>query len=86
MILPHVVFWNHQFIERTQILIVLHDFARHSGSHWYFNFLTRVLDGFFEFRILGVDEIDSTQFSCIVKMNLFFRPFLLFLQLGVLSH
>ena len=34
----------------------------------------------------GVDEIDSTQFSCIVKMNLFFSPFLLFLQLGVLSH
>ena len=34
----------------------------------------------------GVNEIDSTQFSCIVKMNLFFSPFLLFLQLGVLSH
>ena len=39
-------------------------------SHWCFQFLTRVLDGFFEFRILRVGEIDSSQFSCVVKMNL----------------
>ena len=45
-----------------------------------------VLDGFLEFLILGVDEINSPQFSCVVQMNLSFRPFLLFLQLCILSH
>ena len=35
---------------------------------------TRVLDGFLEFRILGVDEIDPTQFSCVLQMELFMRP------------
>ena len=39
-----------------------------------------------EFRILGVDEIDPTQFSFVFKMELFLRPLLLLLQLGVLSH
>ena len=34
--------------------------------------------GFLEFLILGVDEINSTQFSCVVKMNLFFRPLFAF--------
>ena len=34
----------------------------------------------------SVDEIDSLQFSCVFKMELFVRPFLLLLQLGVLSH
>ena len=51
-----------------------------------FQLLTCVLDGFLEFLILGVDEINSTQFSCVFEMNLFFRPLLFFLQLGMLSH
>ena len=50
------------------------------------NFLRAFFDGFFEFRILRVDEIDSSQFSCVFKMELFIRPLLLFFQLGVLSH
>ena len=40
----------------------------------------------FKFRILGVDEIDPTQFSCVFEVELFLRPLLLLLQLGVLSH
>ena len=36
-----------------------------------FQLLTLVLDGFFEFRILGVEEIDSPQFSWVFKMELF---------------
>ena len=55
-------------------------------SEGFWSQILRVLDGFFEFRILGVDEIDSTQFSCVFKMNLFLRPLLLFLQLCMLSH
>ena len=35
---------------------------------------------------LGVDEINSPQFSTVFKMDLFIRPLLLLLQLGVLSH
>ena len=50
------------------------------------NFLPRVLDGFLKFRILGVDEIDPSQFSSVFKTELFIRPLLLLLQLGVLSH
>ena len=45
-----------------------------------------ILYGFFEFRILGVDEIDPSQFSCVFQMELFFRPLLLLLQLGMLSQ
>ena len=65
---------------------ILHNFTGHRRSHWCFQLLTCVLDGFFEFRILGVDEIDSTQFSSIFKVYLFLRPLLLLLLLGVLSH
>ena len=43
----------------------------------------RILDGFFEFLVLRVDEIDSSQFSCVFKMELFIRPLLLLLQLGI---
>ena len=67
----HVLF----FVRSTTPPILLHNFTG-----------TCVLDGFLEFLILWVDEIDSTQFSCIVKMNLFFRPLLLCLQLCILSH
>ena len=36
--------------------------------------------------ILGADEIDPSQFSCIFKIELLIRPLLLLLQLGILSH
>ena len=65
---------------------IFHDFTGHSRSDWCFQLLTWVLDGFFEFRILGVDVMDPSQFSCVFKVELFLRPFLLLLQLGVLSH
>ena len=65
---------------RSTTPTILHNFTGHSRSNWCFQLLTRILDGFFEFRILGVDEINSTQFSSVFKMNLFFRPLLFFLQ------
>ena len=68
------------------ILIVLAYLSRHSGNHWCFQFLACVLDAFFEFRILRVNEIDPSQFSCVFKVELFVRPFLLLLQLDILSH
>ena len=71
---------------RSATPTILHNFAGHSRSHWCFQLLTVVLDGFLEFLILGVDEIDPTQFSCFLKMELLFRPLLLFLQFGMLSH
>ena len=46
------------FVGCTTPTILFHNFAWHSRSHWCFQLLTRVLDGFFEFRILRVDEID----------------------------
>ena len=64
----------------------LPQFSRHSRSHWCFQLLTRVLDGFSEFLVLRVDEMDPSQFSSVFKMELFIRPLLLLLQLGVLSH
>ena len=48
-----------------------------------FPIFSGIPNGFFEFRILGVDEIDPTQFSCVFKVVLFLRPLLLFLQLGM---
>ena len=65
---------------------IFHNFAGHGRSHWCFQLFTRVLDGFFKFRILGVDEIDPTQFSSIFEVDLFLRPLLLLLLLGMLSH
>ena len=56
---------------------IIHTFTRQSRSNRCFQFLTSMLDGFFEFLILQVDEIDSSQFSCVFKMELFFRPLLL---------
>ena len=69
-----------------QFLIVFKNFAEHSRSHWCFQFLTSIPDGFLEFLILRVDEMDSSQFSCVFKMELFIRPLLLFLSFGMLSH
>ena len=42
-----------------QFLIILQGIARATDVS---NFLRAVLDGFFEFRVLGVDEIDPSQF------------------------
>ena len=46
------------------ILALLACLARHSQSDWCFQLLTRILDGFFEFLVLSVNEIDPSQFSC----------------------
>ena len=60
--------------------------ARHSKSNWCFQFLTSILDGFPEFLILRVNEIDPSQFSCVLKTELIIWPLMLLLQLGILSH
>ena len=66
-----------------QFFVILQGIA---GATDVSNFLRAFLMGFFEFRILRVDEIDPSQFSCVFKVELFLRPLLLLLQLGVLSH
>ena len=53
------------------MLIVLADLARHGGGDWSFQFLASILDGFFEFLILRVDEIDPSQFSCAIELKFF---------------
>ena len=42
------------------MLTLLACLARHSGSFWCFQFLARILDGFFEFLVLRVNEINSS--------------------------
>ena len=95
-ILPCAVLQIHQLPEHTQVLFSLcwihqshnsffHNFTRHSRSDWCFQLITRVLDGFFEFLVLRVSEIDLSQFSCVFKMEFNIRPFSLLLQLGILS-
>ena len=96
--LPYAVFWIHQLPEHTQVLffnfvgctsptilffIILQGIA---GATDVSNFLRAFLMGFFKFLILRVNEIDTSQFSCVIQMELFFRPLLLLLQLGILSH
>ena len=44
---------------------ILHNFIGHSRSNWRFQLLTRILDCLFKFRILKVDEMDPSQFSCV---------------------
>ena len=78
-ILPYAFLWIHQlprkscfiFIGCTNPTILLYNFARHNRSQRFFQFLTSILDGFFEFLILRVNEIDPSQFSCVFKMELF---------------
>ena len=53
------------------ILIVLSSLATHSGSHWCFQFLASILDGLLKFLVLGVDEINPSQFSCVIEVRLF---------------
>ena len=57
-----------------------------AGATGVSNFLRAFLMVFLKFLVLRVDEIDSSQFSCVIQMELFMWPLLLFLQLGVLSH
>ena len=52
------------------ILFALVNFAGHSRSHWCFQFLMSVLDGLLEFLVHRVNEIDPSQFSCVIKMEL----------------
>ena len=59
------------FISSHPMLTVLACLARHRGSHWCFQILASILDGFFEFLVLEVDEVDSSQFSCIIEFWLF---------------
>ena len=75
----------HVFV-RSATPTILHNFTWHSRRHWRFQFLTRVLNGLFEFFVLRVDEIDPSQFSCVIKMELFIRPLLLLLQLNISSQ
>ena len=39
--------------------------AKHSRSHRRFQFLASIIDGFFEFLVLRVNEINSSKFSGI---------------------
>ena len=58
------------------------EFCRHCRSNWYFQSLTSILDGFLEFLILRVNEVDPSQFSCVIQMELFIRPLLHLLPLN----
>ena len=44
------------------MLTVLACLERHGGSPWCFQFLSSILDGFFEFLVLRVNEINSSLF------------------------
>ena len=63
------------FEDARKLRGILRNFTGHSRSHRCFQLLTRVLDGFLEFRILGVDEINcgsegsnknKTKFACTI--------------------
>ena len=44
------------FVGSTTPTMLLHNFARHSRSNWCFQFLSNILNGFFEFLVLRVNE------------------------------
>ena len=54
---------------------IFHSLAGHRRSHWYFQFLTSILNGFLEFLIPRVNEIDTTQSSCVLQMEFSFDHF-----------
>ena len=64
------------------MLTLLACLAKHSGSHWYFQFLSSILIGFFEFLVLRVNEINSSLSSSIIEFRFFIGPFVL-LQLSI---
>ena len=53
--------------------------ARHCCWHRNFQLSTRIFDSFLEFLICWINEVNTTQFSCRVKLRFFDSPLLLFL-------
>ena len=53
------------------ILFALKNLARHSRSHWCFQFIASILHGLLKFLVLRVEEIDPSQFSCLFQMKFF---------------
>ena len=74
------------FATGLSMLTLLACLARHSGSHWCFQFLVSILDGLLECLVLRVDEINPSQFSCVIELTFIKWPLLLLLQLSILSH
>ena len=52
--------WNHGLTTGLPMLTLLACRARHSGSHRCFQFFASILNGFFEFLVLRVNEINSS--------------------------
>ena len=68
------------------MLTLLACLARHSGSHWCFQFLASILSGFLEFLVLRVNEINSSQSYGIIEFRFFIGPIVLLLQLRISSQ
>ena len=78
--------WIHSSCTDLAILALLACLARHSGSHWCFQFLSSIPYGFFDFPVLRVNEVDSSYFSSIIDRSFFNWPFLLLPQLSISSQ
>ena len=74
------------FVTIPAILNILAYLARHSRSHRCFQFLASILNGFFEFLVLRVNEINSSWSSGIIEFRFFIGPFFPLLQLGISSQ
>ena len=74
------------FITGHRMLTCLVCLTRHSRSHWRFQALSSILDGFFEFLVLRVNEINSSWFSDIIEFWFFMLLLLPLLQLDVSSQ
>ena len=59
---------------------------RHSRDCWDFQLLKCILNGFLEFDILTINEVTSSQSSCIFELRFVTCPILLFLRFRVLWH
>ena len=76
---PHVGF-NKKIVFRLALLfnatsppvLLESGFARHCSWHQNFQLSTRILHDTFEFSIIRINEVDTTQFSSIVKRPLCF--------------
>ena len=84
---PYAFWWIHWLLECTQVLSCFCQIRHsHNSSSFCRAWQEQLMfptsyarsSWFFEFCILGVDEINSSKFSCVVKMNLFFRPLFAF--------
>ena len=60
--------------------------ARHGGSHWCFQFLSSISNGFLELLLLRVNEIDSSLPSSIIELWFFNWSFMLLPQLSIPCH